>query len=257
MARNKLNFKSESDFEMVTAKQIIDQAIDLSDAGNYHKAYSLFTQAIKLDRFSAQAYFERAMVLMNMDRVVEALVDFDECLKLNPRFPGARDWRARALETTGKLDSAAQERLQSLRDNPDGPHEGVGVSPQAWADCAEAFARAGDSKRAIALLEEYLAMHSKKVTSYARFETAPLRILARLMIQVGATDRAVVLARSAYSNIKHRCPMDFVVYGLALEADGEKEEALKIAEEALRENDQLEEAIELKLRLTNNSKRSK
>jgi hypothetical protein len=43
--------------------------------------------------------------------------------------------------------------------------------------------------------------------------------------------------------------MDFLIYALALEAVGHKEEALQVADEALRQNDQMEEAIALKKRL--------
>jgi hypothetical protein len=43
--------------------------------------------------------------------------------------------------------------------------------------------------------------------------------------------------------------MDFVVYALALEAVGHKEEELKVTEEALRQNDQMDEAIALRRRL--------
>ncbi len=234
---------------MATAKQIIDEAIDLSNAGDYRKAQKLLTKAIKLDASNAQAHFERAIVLMNMDRDEDALADLDRCLALDAAFPGARDWRAKALAGTGSLQLAATERLKSLREHPDGKYKGMGVSPQEWAECAEAFVQAGDTKTAIALLEEYLADHAKKVSSYARFETAPLRMLARLLLQVGKTDRAASLARTAYSNEKHRCPMDFVVHALALEAVGHKEEALKVTEEALRQNDQMDEAIALRQRL--------
>jgi hypothetical protein len=73
-------------------------------------------------------------------------------------------------------------------------------------------------------------------------------MLARLLLRAGSRPCAS-LARAAYSNEKHRCPMDFVVYALALEAVGHKEEELKVTEEALRQNDQMDEAIALRRRL--------
>src|SRR5262245_60556195 len=115
---------------MATAKHIIDEAIDLSNAGNYPKAHKLLTRAIKLEASNAQAHFERAMVLMNMDRDEDALADLDRCLELDAAFPGARDWRAKALAGTGRLQLAATARLQSLREHPDGKYLGMGVSPQ-------------------------------------------------------------------------------------------------------------------------------
>jgi tetratricopeptide (TPR) repeat protein len=189
------------------------------------------------------------MALLNLNRDGEALPDFGRALELNPRFPGARSWRARTLASLGQHREAAGDWLQDLRDYPDGPHAGMGVCPQNWADCAEQFALAGNPGRAIALLEEYLGRYAARVTAYADSVTAPLRLLARLLLQAGEADRAVELARTAYANLQHRCPADFVVYGLALEAVGRKEESLQVAEKALRENDQMEEAIALKRRL--------
>lgn len=136
---------------MSTARYMFCEAIDLSDAGDYRKAHKLLTKAIRLDPNNAQAYFERAIVCLNMDQDQQALPDLDRCLELDPHFPGARDWRARALEGTGSLHLAAHERLKSLREHPEGRHSGMGVSPQDWAECAEAFARVGDTETAIAL----------------------------------------------------------------------------------------------------------
>jgi len=73
----------------------------------------------------------------------------------------------------------------------------MGVCPQAWADCAEEFVKAGDSAKAIDLLEEYLARHAARVTAYACYETAPLRLLARLLADVGEPERAAELMARA------------------------------------------------------------
>jgi tetratricopeptide (TPR) repeat protein len=231
------------------ATRLIHKAIDRSDDGDYEGALKLLTRAIKADPANPQAYHERAMTLLNLGRQREAQSEFDRALQLDPRFPGARAWRARTLRDLGKHRQAAEDWLCELRDHPNGPYETMGVCPQTWADCAEQFALAGDPAWAIELLEEYLARHASRVTAYACYETAPLRLLARLLLQAGKADRAAELAQTAYSNVIHRCPMDLVVCGLALEAVGSKQESLKVTEEALRQNDQMEEAIALKERL--------
>ncbi len=163
------------------------------------------------------------MALAELNRDPEAVAAFERALELDPVFPGARPWLARTLAGLGENRSAGEAWLRELRDRPEGPHAGMGVCPQTWADCAEQFAKSGDNARAIELLEEYLARHAARVTSYACYETAPLRLLARLLIQSGKSDRGFELARTAYSNLKHRCPADFVDYGLALEAVGHRE----------------------------------
>jgi hypothetical protein len=83
----------------------------------------------------------------------------------------------------------------------------MGVSPQSWADCAQQFALAGNPQRAIELLKEYLAQHAAHVTKYACYETAPLRLLARLLEQMGDTERAEEPRAKARAS-PHRVPAD-------------------------------------------------
>jgi predicted Zn-dependent protease len=189
------------------AVRLIYKAVDCSDGGDYDGAVKLLTRAINADPTNPQAYHERAMALLNLNRDREALADFGKALELNPRFPGARSWRARTLAGLGDHHGAAEDWLQELRDRPNGPHEGMGVCPQNWADCAEQFALAGDSPRAIVLLEEYLARYAAHVTKYACYETAPLRLLARLLEQAGDAERAAELRARARAS-PHRVPAD-------------------------------------------------
>jgi Tetratricopeptide repeat len=83
----------------------------------------------------------------------------------------------------------------------------MGVCPQTWADCASAFAQAGEPARAVELLEEYLAQHASRVTAYACYETAPLRLLAQLLCEAGEVQRAAEVAARARAS-PHRVPAD-------------------------------------------------
>jgi len=84
------------------ATRLIHKAIDRSDDGDYEGALKLLGRAIKADPANPQAYFERAMALLNMSRDREALADFDRALELDSVFPGARSWRARTLSGLGE-----------------------------------------------------------------------------------------------------------------------------------------------------------
>ena len=223
---------------MTQATNLIQQAIDRSDEEDYEGAIALLQQAIRLDPGHAQAYFERGMAYLNLDRDASAAADFDRALAIDPDFPGALDWRARAAASLGDFQRAAQDRLAALRSRPDGPHPGMGVNPQQWADCADAFICAGEPAQALNLLEEYFKQHEHQVSAYAPYETAPMRVLARLWIDAGAFDSALTLAHKAYLS-PHQKPADVLVYALALEADGQLEHARQIGEEALAINDQM------------------
>jgi hypothetical protein len=73
-------------------------------------------------------------------------------------------------------------------------------------------------------------------------------MLARLLIPAGDPKRASEFAKSAYRS-KHQCPADILVYALALEAAGNRAEAARICEEAIRVNDEMEGVQELRDRL--------
>lgn len=191
---------------MADVVRLIQEAIDRSEEGDYDGAVELLTRAVETDSTNPQAYHERAMALANLDRDHEAVADFEKALALDPVFPGAREWLARTLRNLGAHRRAAEEWLRHLRAEPDGP-PGLGVCPQTWADCAAEFAAAGDPGRAVELLEEYLAKHAGHVTSFARYETAPLRLLARLLEQAGDAGRAAALWEQARAS-PHRVPAD-------------------------------------------------
>lgn len=190
-----------------TSNDLIDEAIDRSDDEDYGGAIELLTQAIEANPRNARAFHERAMALLNLDKDHEALADFTRALDLDPKFPGARDWRARTLRDLGEHRRAAEDWLRDLRDHPNGPYQTMGVCPQTWADCAAEFAKAGDPARAIELLEEYLSQYASRVTAYACYETAPLRLLAQLLMDAGDTKRAEKLREQARAS-PHRVPAD-------------------------------------------------
>ena len=188
------------------AVRLIHKAIDRSGDGDYAGALKLLDRAIKADPANPQAHFERGMALADLNRDREAVAAFERALELNPVFAGAREWLARILRGLGEHRRAGEEWFRYLRHNPDGP-PGMGVSPQSWADCAEQFALAGDAVRAVALLEEYLARHAARVTAYAGYETAPMRLLARLLEERGDAGRAAELRARARAS-PHRVPAD-------------------------------------------------
>ena len=161
------------------APKLVQRAIDLSDEGDYNGAINLLTQAITADPKNAQAYFERGIALLNLDKATDATKDFGRALAFNPNFPGARGWRARAAADLGDHQSAAEDRLKDLQAHPDGPHQGMGVDPQQWAYCADSFINAGNIAKAKEVLEDYFTNYAGKVSSYDLVNTR--RICAEAM----------------------------------------------------------------------------
>src|SRR5262245_42340052 len=66
----------------------LHSAIDMSDAGNWTKALKEFDRLVAAYPNEPEVRFERAMVLLNLDRDVDAIADLEQVLKLVPEYPG-------------------------------------------------------------------------------------------------------------------------------------------------------------------------
>ena len=228
--------------------QLIHQAIDESGEGDYAVAITTLSKAIALDPNSEQAFFERGMAYLELDNTSDAISDFDRALAIDSDYSGARDWRARALESQGNFAEAAEEKLKELRTHPEGIYD-MGVSPQSWGDCASAYIAAGNQSKAKSLLEEYFSEHAQKVRDYKRDETTPMRILSGLLLQSGDNARALDFAKCAYES-NHQVPADILTYALSLEAVGDMINAKQICAQAMSINDQMLGLKALNQRLT-------
>lgn len=213
------------------------------------EAVERYSKQITVNPSDPMPYAERALSLLEMDKVDEAIRDFSKALELDPTFSTALHWRANAYEKQGRHREAAEDRLRQVRAFPNGSLVGMGVSPSDWAECAESFVKADEPARGQALLEEYFAKgYPERVTAYTSESTYPARLLSRLYLAQGKTADAVRYGRLAYES-PHRVPRDYEDYALALEADNQKELALRVAEEGLKISNWMEGALGVQQRL--------
>jgi len=168
----------------------IIKAIDYSDNEEYQKAIDICTEIVNSNPNYDRAYFERAMAYLNVDRDNLAIADFKKLLEISPEYPGAKDWYSRTLSGLGDIKSSADLKLSELRDNPDGKY-GMGISPQSWAECAETYYKAGDIEKAKEILNEYFDVQIHKVDKYVNYETAPRRVLIKILIDTGRFEQAL------------------------------------------------------------------
>lgn len=180
----------------------LHQAIDLSDAEKWPEAIDLFTSILEKDPALSQAYFERGMVWLNLEQANRALQDFEKVLELDPEYPGGRDWYASTLDDLQDHAKAGDTKLTALRLLPDGKY-GMGVSPQGWADCAGYFYKAGLKEKALEVLLEYFADYQAKVKDYVVYETAPLRLAARIYLEKGDPAQAQTYNLQAMESSHH------------------------------------------------------
>jgi predicted Zn-dependent protease len=207
---------------MSAFKERVAEAIDLSDEGRHKQALTKFNALIKAFPNEPQAYFERAMTLMNLDRDEDAAVDLEKALALDPAYPGARDWLARAAAGQGKPLLAAETKLKELIETKrDGSWA---VSPQKWADCAGYFLKAGSAERAREVLDIYFAQHAEKVDAYKVYVTAPLRTYAEALLSLGNPQMALRYAERAVGEA-HKVAADEFIWIRCFAHTGQIEKA--------------------------------
>lgn len=188
----------------------IIKAIDYSDNKDYQKAIEICTDIVNSNPNYDRAYFERAMAYLNIDKDNLAIIDFKKLLELSPEYPGAKDWYSRTLSGVGDLMSSADLKLSELRDNPEGKY-GMGISPQSWAECAESYYKAGDIEKAEEILTEYFDVQISKVDKYVSYETAPRRILTKILIDTGRNQQALEVSSIAMES-NHKVPVDYELF---------------------------------------------
>ncbi len=213
-------------------KEEVQKAVEFGHKRHFKKALSVLDALIKTEPSCSQAFFERGMVHMEQDKDSLAIPDLSRALDLEPNYPGARDWLSRALASAGQSQRAAEVLHEELTLNPNGP-PGMGVSPESWSRCAEWFATAGDTVKALTVLEEYFAAYASRVTKYSSYSTAPLRSKARLLLARGESGPAISTMIQAIDS-PHKVPADHEVLIEAQIRAGNKEEAARLLEHYVR-----------------------
>jgi len=200
----------------------LDAAIDLSDDGEWKAALGAFNRLVKAYPDEMQPWFERAMVLLNLDRDRDAIADLEHVLKHDPDYPGARDWYAKAQAENGKPMLAAQTKLDDLQALAP---EDWSANGQAWADCADRFLKADAPERALAALDIYFARYEGKQKGYECYIPAPCRFRAKALLLLGRSQEALAAAERACAD-PHSVPADKFVRICTLAAVGEKDRAV-------------------------------
>lgn len=194
-------------------KRII-QVMDLSDEGKYEEALKGCEAIIQIDANYDRVYFERGMIYLNQEKNELARLDFEKLMSINPTYPGGKSWYATTLTDLGRLSESAAIQLEVLRSNQDGDSR-MGVSPTAWAECAETYVQLGHYHKAQEVLDEYFHEYEQKVTSYKHSETNPMRVYARLLLKTNKKEFALAKAKKAIES-DFTVPSDYEVYIEAL-----------------------------------------
>jgi tetratricopeptide (TPR) repeat protein len=100
------------------AQQHFRQALIHADKGEIDKAIAEFTQTVRLDSKKADAFRERAVLLVRQGKTQEAVDDFTQALKLQPESAACYLSRGQANLKLGRFEQAIGDFTEAIRLTP-------------------------------------------------------------------------------------------------------------------------------------------
>lgn len=100
------------------AQFFVNRGTAKHDLGRDEEAIKDFNEALRLDPKSVTTYINRGIVMGMLGRNEEAIADFNEAIRLQPNSAAAYCYRGVAQHNLGRLEEAAQDYLTVLSSDP-------------------------------------------------------------------------------------------------------------------------------------------
>jgi len=136
------NSGTQNSNSTLTAQDFFNSGNAYLDEGDYDRAITDYTQAIKLNNNFADAYYNRGNAYFYKDDYDRAIADYTQVIRLNPNDADAYDNRGNAYCKKGDYDRAIADCTQAIKLNPN--------SDLAYSNRGYAYGKKGDYNRAIA-----------------------------------------------------------------------------------------------------------
>jgi tetratricopeptide (TPR) repeat protein len=213
----------------------------LFEAGRIQEAVVQYEQALRINPESAEAHNNLAFALFKLGRVPEALDHFQQAIRVKPNYAEAHYNLGLALSEIGRYPEAIGQYQEVLRSYPDHApaHNNLGVS----------LLKRGDIPQAIQHYEAALRINPE----YTSAQNNLAWLLATLApAEGGDPARALTLARRACLSTSNQVPAYLDTLAASYAAAGRFEDAVETARKAVtlcRSTGQLELAQAIQNRL--------
>ena len=105
---------------MQSVSQMLDQALQYLQAGNFHQAELLYRQILQIDPLHVNALHLLGLIAYQAGRSDLAVDYIRQSLRLHPQFPAAHNNLAN-IRTRNRLDEAINHFQQAMRLQPHYP----------------------------------------------------------------------------------------------------------------------------------------
>jgi tetratricopeptide (TPR) repeat protein len=188
--------------------------MNLADAlarkGQSDEAMVHYEEAIKLQPNYADAYYNRGNVLFAKGRIDEAIADWEKTLQIQPNDADAHTGLGNALLRQGSLKEAIAHYEKALALAPDDPHSRNNV---AWVLATASDASIRDGTRAVGFAQEAVQLSGGREPRFLRTLAAAYAESGRFSEALAVAQRAAVIATmQGKTGVANRLEKDLVLY---------------------------------------------
>jgi tetratricopeptide (TPR) repeat protein len=178
----------------ITADDFLIKGIEQDVRGNVQEAATDYEQSLKLNPRFAIAYFARAAHYDALGNNKSAIADYEKAIQLNPAFPMAYNNSGKIQIESGQLRDAIANFDKAVQLNP--------AFAMAYNNRGVAWSRLGDKRKAIADYDKAIQLNPDYPTAYSNRGNARLA-LGEMQSAIADYDKAIQLYPDfalAYSN---------------------------------------------------------
>ena len=184
--------KRDPHYDVGTAFMQMNLANALARKGRSDEAVIHYNEAIRLQPYYADAYYNRGSVLFAKGRTDEAVADWEKTLQIEPSYADAHTGLGNALLRKGFLREAISHYEQALALAPEDPHCRNNI---AWVLATSSDASIRDGAKAVDLAEVTVALSGGREPRFLRTLAAAYAEIGRFSEAVAAAQHAATIAR--------------------------------------------------------------
>jgi protein O-mannosyl-transferase len=202
--------KRDPHYDVGTAFMEVNLADALARKGRSDEAMVHYEEAIKLQPYYAAAYYDRGNVLFAEDRIDEAIADWERTLELQPNDADAHTCLGNALLRKGSHREAIAHYETALALAPGDPHS---RNNMAWVLATSSDASIRDGAKAIDLAQVAVALSGGREPRFLRTLAAAYAASGRFSEAVAVAKQAAVIATmQGKPDVANRLEKDLVLY---------------------------------------------
>jgi Tfp pilus assembly protein PilF len=202
--------KRDPHYDVGTGFMEVNLADALARKGRSDEAMVHYEEAIKLQPYYAAAYYDRGNVLFAEDRIDEAIADWERTLELQPNDADAHTCLGNALLRKGSHREAIAHYETALALAPGDPHS---RNNMAWVLATSSDASIRDGAKAIDLAQVAVALSGGRETRFLRTLAAAYAESGRFSEAVAVAKQAAVIATmQGKPDVANRLEKDLVLY---------------------------------------------